>query len=425
VTARVRVPAPRKAPDEPAVAGAHRLATSLRSRPTAHTIALAQRLAPRLGVQQVHEITALDHLGLPVFISVRQGGTAVHVHAGKGLAREDALAGALMEAVEYAAVERAGSLPADARLSLSRLVAQWPQGLGPADFAPRLGAALRWRAHTDAWRCEQLQTRQSVLLPGELVLLPQRQGLDVLFGSSSSGLASGNTLEEATLHALLEVLEHDTVALHIARDASRPLAAAALPPPFGAMARAWRRRGVQLRVRWLPNAVGVACFAAELHEPAAAQPRLRLARGWGAHLDRGIALSRAICEAAQARLAAFLAGRPELPGAAAMALRLDGRRVDAQAQMWPARPGEADRPVAFEAVDHERAPSVHEALRWLLARLPAAGLGPVFRRRLWPGGHAAAPRGLHVVKLVVARSETPIGEHPRMGPRLLARLQGG
>lgn len=409
---------------EPAAAGAHRLATSLRSRPAAHTIALAERLAPQLGVQQVHELTAFDHLGLPVFISVRQGGTAMHVHAGKGMAREDALAGALMEAVEYAAVERAGRVPADARLSLARLVAQWPQGLGPPDFAPRLGAAVRWRAHTDAWHCEQLQTRRSVLLPSELVLLPPRQRADVLFGSSSSGLASGNTLEEATLHALLEVLEHDTLALHMARDASRPLAPTALPPPFGAMARAWRRRGVHLQVRWLPNALGVACFAAVLHEPSAAQPLLRLARGWGAHLDRGIALSRAICEAAQSRLAAILAGRPELPGAAEMALRLGGRREGAQVPMWPERPGAAVRPVPFEAVDDVHAPSVHEALRWLLARLPAAGLGPVFRRRLWPGAHLPAPRGLHVVKLVVARSETPVGAHPRMGPRLLARLLG-
>lgn len=409
---------------EPASAGEHRLATSLRCRPAAHTIALAERLAPRLGVVHVHELTTLDHLGLPVFISVRQGSTAMQVHAGKGMAREDALAGALMEAVEYAAVEAARAVPADARWPLSRLAAQWPPGLGPADFAPRLGAPVRWRAHMDALQCEHLQTRRSVLLPAELVLLPHRQRADVLFGSSSSGLASGNTLEEATLHALLEVLEHDTVALHIARDGSRPLAPAALPPPFGAMARAWRRRGVQLQVRWLPNALGVACFAAVLQEPAAAQPWVRYARGWGAHLDRGVALSRAICEAAQSRLAAILAGHTDLPGSAEMALRLGGRRAGAEAPMWPARPGSAGRPVAFEAVDHEDAPSVHEALRWLLARLPAAGLGSVFRRRLWPAGHAGAPRGLHVVKLVVARSETPVGEHPRMGPRLLARLLG-
>jgi hypothetical protein len=31
---------------------------------------------------------------------------------------------------------------------------------------------------------------------------------------------------------------------------------------------------------------------------------------------------------------------------------------------------------------------------------------------------------MHVVKVVVARAETPVGAHPRVGPRLLQRLLG-
>jgi ribosomal protein S12 methylthiotransferase accessory factor len=397
------------------------LGTSLRARPAAETIARARRLAPGLGLCHVEDITALDHLGLPVVVSVRSGGSALHVHAGKGLTPSDALAGALMEAVEYAAAEYANVLPADLLGSWSQIVSRWPQGLAPSDFAPRLGGRVCWRARTPALLCEQLGTRQRVPLPTQLVLLPARQPAEALFGSSSNGLASGNTLQEATLHALLEVLERDAVALHIGRDGSRPVALATLPAPFAGLAGAWHRRGVQLRVRWLPSALGLPCFEAVLLEPGVDQPGLRLARGWGLHFDRNRALARAICEAAQSRLAVILAAHRGRPGAAEMALRLQGGM--GQRRPLAAAAGNGC-PVPFEAVDHEASPPLGAALGQLLARLPAAGLGPVFRRRLPvpPGG--TVPRGMHVVKVVVARAETPVGAHPRVGPRLLQRLLG-
>ena len=47
--------------------------TSLRSRPLAETAALARSLMRPLGLSRLTDITRLDHLGLPVFISARRG----------------------------------------------------------------------------------------------------------------------------------------------------------------------------------------------------------------------------------------------------------------------------------------------------------------------------------------------------------------
>lgn len=403
---------------------AARLGTSLRSRSAEATCEVAQRLLPALGVSEVLDVTRLDHLGLPVFMSVRPRGSAARLHSGKGMTPADARAGALMEAVEYAASESASAAGADRHLPWSGLVAGWPDGLDVVDFAPRLGARVRWRAQVAAVECERLQSRQRVGLPAELVLLPMppRSG-PAVFGSSSNGLASGNTLEEATLHALLEVLERDTVALHLARDASHRLASGSLPQPFLDLSRAWRRRGVALLVRQLPNALGLPCFEAGLHDATAGLASLVLSRGWGLHFDRRVALSRAICEAAQSRLAVILAHRPDVPGGAEAAMRLGPAPAPQTTARLLANLAVRGRRVHFDAVPYEVTPSVREALQSLLRRLPAAGLGPVFRRRLYLGGSPAALRGLQVVKVVVAHSETPVGEHPRMGPRLLARLR--
>lgn len=409
----------------PEAANVQRLGTSLRSQTATQTTATAQRLQARLGVAEVLDITALDHLGLPVFVSLRPGGQPIPVHSGKGLSTEDARVGALMEAVEYAACQSASEHTSVQRMPLAKLAAQWPQGLPISAFAPRLGVAVRPRAHVPYVSCELLGTRRRAPLPSELVLLPApAQRSPPIFGSSSNGLASGNTLQEATLHALLEVIERDTVALQMARDESRALALTSLPEPFAGLSQAWRRRNVRLHVRYLPNALGLPCFEAGLHEPAAGNAAWVLSRGWGLHFDRQIALSRAICEAAQSRLCAMLATRPDVTGGRELAARLGAPPAPERTALLLARLIDTRRRVRFEQLPHEAIVSIPDALRSLLQRLPAAGLGPVFRHRLHFNGDPQALKGLHVVKVVVANSESPVGQVPRLGPRLFARLQG-
>ena len=194
-----------------------RLRVSLRVRSPEETSEIASALMPGLGIARVTEITHLDRLSLPVFISHRPGGKTLRVHAGKGLAAADALAGAVMEAVEYAASERHSSAGADASLPLRELAAALPPPLSLIDFAPRLGVAIDWASPTPAVHCEEIFSGTSVLLPAELVLVPfEHRRAAPMFGWSSNGLASGNTLDEATLHALFEVLERDALAMNIA-----------------------------------------------------------------------------------------------------------------------------------------------------------------------------------------------------------------
>lgn len=399
------------------------LDTSLRSRTPEQTEALARPLLRPLRLSNPTEITRLDRLGVPVFVSRRRGAGALGVHAGKGLVARDARLGAIMEGIEHAVAQRASAVARPRRIPLDALIASWPRRLALADFAPRLGVDMRAPRSIAALRCEDLLGGGGALLPAELLLVapageaPQAAE-PALFGWSTNGLASGNTLQEATLHGLLEVLERDTIALDAARSEAAAVACDGLPPALAQRAARWAEDGVQLELRWLPNAVGLPCFEATLHEPG--HPVTPRARGWGLHLDREVALVRAVSEAAQSRLCrlhrASAAGRAfyaELP-----ALRVaPDERVHAAAAV-------PRRELAFDAVPTLPCASVRKALQAVLARLARAGFRHVFRHRLRLPAGGPDLHGLQVVKVVVPGCETVLGPHPRMGPRLFARVTG-
>jgi ribosomal protein S12 methylthiotransferase accessory factor len=403
-----------------------RLNSSYRSRRPARTCVAAEALMPALGISRVADITRMDRLGLPVCISVRPRSRTLCVHAGKGVDLAEARAGALMEAVEYAAAEPANSVWDLRSLPVDDLVAQFGDGLRLVDFVPARGARVHARRPIHAVECEELVTRRRAFVPAELVFVPYApQGMPRLFGATTNGLASGNTLVEATFHGLLEVLERDAVSMNKPRDASRWVDHDDLPEPFRTLASDWHRMGVDLAVRQVPCALSLPCFEAFLHEGGSTD--VNLAGGSGLHVDRDLALARAVCEAAQSRLSHIHGGRDDIttfyakyaPQARARA-RAEPSRSDAARV---ARLLDRSRTVRYAAVPHDppAGRSLGQLLEALLARLAQAGFGAVFRHRF-----RLELNGLHVVKVIVPRCEDVESAPWRIGPRLWAEvLRGG
>jgi ribosomal protein S12 methylthiotransferase accessory factor len=398
-----------------------RLGSSYRSTPPEETLAIATALQPRLGISRVTDITRMDRLGLPVFASVRPRGQALRVHAGKGVRPLDAQVGALMEAVEYAAAEPKRSIWAPVRLTMGELVSQFPPGVRLVDFAPRFGLAIAPEQPVVAVDCEELSSDRRVLLPAELIFVPaEGLGPTSPFGSTTNGLASGNNLQEATLHALLEVMERDAVSMNKPKDASLRVDPRDYPEPFGALAKAWQALGIDLAVRHVPNAFSLPCFEAWLHEHESTS--VNLANGSALHLDREVAFARAVCEAAQSRLSHVHGGRDDITRF--YAKYDDGdppRRREEEARLINDVFDET-RPCLFDELPHEptRRTSIAEVLDDLLGRLAQAGFGVVHRHRF-----RLDLDGLHVVKVVVPKCEDVEIDTRRMGPRLLARVLAG
>lgn len=396
-----------------------RLDSSWRERRLGRTLAAAEALMPSLGISRVADITRMDRLGLPVWAAVRPRGRTLRVHAGKGLGAEEARAGALMEAIEYAAAEPASSRWEALPLRVGALAAQLGDGLRLADFAPRLDARVDAATPIPTVACEDLVGGRIVQVPAELVFMPfDAAGVPALFGATTTGLASGSTLTEATLHGLFEVLERDALSMSRPRDSSARIAPNDLPGPFATWAETWRADGIALAVRHVPNAFALPCFEAFVHEAGAP---VALAGGSGLHADRDIALARAVCEAAQSRLSHVHGGRDDVTryfgrgGARARAV-LARQREAQRARCFDAR-----RRVRYAALPHEPLAGrcLAQVLAALLERLAAAGFGSVLRHRF-----ALELNGLHVVKIIVPRCEDADSAPSRIGPRLLAALAG-
>ena len=399
---------------------AWRLDSSYRGRRPEQTLAIAEGLMARCGISRVTDITRMDRLGLPVYASVRPRSRTLRVHAGKGLQPLHARIGAVMEAIEYAAAEPHASQWEMQPLAVADIAAQFDAGVHFVDLVPPLGLKISPARRLPTVECETLRRRGTIRLPAELIFLPcEVPGFKRLFGSGTTGLASGNSVEEATLHALFEIIERDAGSMNKARDASQWVDVETLPEPFRSLAADWHASGVELVVRHLPNEFDIACFEAFIDEPASSN--VNLAGGSGAHADREVALTRAICEAAQSRLSHIHGGRDDITTFFSKYADTDrAAREKAEAET---RRGIFDRRQRVRYTDlpdgRDETLSVNDMLAGLLRRLSRCGFGTVFRHRF-----NIDLDGLQVVKVVVPKCEDVEQGPRRIGPRLLSRIVG-
>lgn len=109
-------------------------------------------------------------------------------------------------------------------------------------------------------------------------------------GTTSNGLASGNTMEEAKLCALLEYIERDSEKVMLFSP-DRYFLLEAGDTTTGEILNTWKKKGVHIQFLDLTSEIGVPCYKAFfIHTKGG------FSRGWGAHLDGKIAINRALCE---------------------------------------------------------------------------------------------------------------------------------
>lgn len=394
-----------------------RLGSSLRTRPPQQTFDLARQVMPRLGISRVTQITRMDRLGLPVFASIRPRGLALRVHAGKGMTEIDAQIGALMEAIEFAVAEPAATSWQMESPTVLELAKQLPPEIRFVDFVPKYGLQVAANDVVPSVACVDIASGKSALIPAQLVFMPYfPEHAPNLFGGTTNGLASGNTIDEATLHGLLEVLERDTIAMNSATNGSRWIDPASFPEPFSSLSQAWAKIGVELTVRFLPNEFDLPCFQAILHE--AESNTVNIAGGYGLHVNATIALSRAICEAAQSRLSHIHGGRDDIT---------EFYKKYTDMAPAPRKTKDAELAAAFgnkllaarfsDLPTDQTEHGIEQQLARLLTRLAAQGFKQVYRYVF----DAQLPE-LAVVKVVVPKCEHMAHQGRRIGPRLMKSI---
>jgi YcaO-like protein with predicted kinase domain len=381
----------------------------------AATFARVMPFARQMGITRVAMLTGLDVLGVPVAAAVRPNSRSIAVHQGKGITIDAAKVSAVMEAAECFHAE-------DIVLPLQR--ATFKKLSEQADVAdpamlPRSGdryyadEPLLWVGGQD------LLSGRTLWVPHELVSvdftapLPMAAGL---FQATTNGLAAGNDWREALLHGLYEVIERDAVALWRALpDIAQDAHAIDLAEVDGVLGRrllaSFAHAGVFVRIWDVTSDIGLpafVCLIASPAEPDAVEPEL----GSGCHADRDIALSRALTEAAQARLTRISGARDDFDW---MGYRPEQRALRQDwARRWMAAPAQG----SFRAPETLAGPTLQDDLDVVLTRLSAIGIAQaccicLTRREL----------GIPVVRVVVPGLEgpwTPPGGEYTPGARAVA-----
>ncbi|HEX3778379.1 MAG TPA: YcaO-like family protein [Pseudonocardiaceae bacterium] len=284
--------------------GTHRVRTP------EQTWAMLTPLFARYGVTRIADVTGLDTLGISVAMAVRPLARLLVVSQGKGQTPLLASISGAMECIELWHAEN--NHPPLVHAATSARDLDLPYRI--SQLGPEPGALATDATPMDWVSTVGMISGATVPVPAAVVTLPPDRLPWSPLGLrwTSNGLASGNSYEEACLHALYEVIERDALTLRASAGPVDHIDPSSITDPVCApLIAKIQAAGVTLTVTRLTSRFDVPCFGATVWGPDF--PLVCI--GWGAHLDAGVALSRAVTEAVQTRLTAIAGSRDDLPSA--------------------------------------------------------------------------------------------------------------
>jgi ribosomal protein S12 methylthiotransferase accessory factor len=385
-----------------------RLDGAQRSCSPAETLARIAPFFAELGITRVADITGLDRIGIPVALCIRPDSATLAVDSGKGATIEAALASAAMEGIERVTVERA-------RFQVTRSTARLYGREVEWNFPLLSGAVFDPAAERDWVTTEDLFSGKEILVPRRVVALDclgEEPMAESAHYATSNGLASGNTREEAVASALYEVIERDAVAIATMRPgAGAVIDHSKVPwPSVQALAAKIKAAGCGLTT--------FDCTAPDIAVPTVmavifdrSERGVGVFRGYGAHLSPEVAMSRAVCEAAQARAVIVAGARDDITQERYANYQEVSDSEDLS--RWDQKPN-----AELSAADAS-SPSFREDIALLMERLEAAG----FTRALLYDFDAPERTGAHVVRILIPGLEgyfSPVMAH---GPRIRAAME--
>lgn len=374
-----------------------------RTVPPEETLERARAKLPTAGITRIADITSLDRIGIPVFSSIRPTAEAgaISVYNGKGATPIEAEVSAMMEGIERYSGEMDGREIVTGRysdLSADR------NAIDPADLIlpERVPADLvvPWVAGYDIVQDEE------VLVPAHAVFHPLPVTCGRLFRTNTNGLASGNTIEEATFHALMEVVERDAWSLVEVTKKTGPRIEGVTDGLAADLLAKFAAAGVEITLRDITSDTGIPTVAAVADDVVLKDPAL-LTIGMGSHTSARIAVLRALTEVAQSRLTQIHGAREDTDTADVRRM-IGYERTKRLNRHWFADNGSvefADMP-SFDSDDFLT------DIQHVIGRLTAAGLSRVIVVDL-----TRPEIGIPVVRVIVPGLEMYAMDQDRMGRR--------
>ena len=278
-----------------------------RSKTPDSTLEFVKTIRDTVSMLDFRNATSVDRIGIPVFTCDRiRPDNSRTSHTGKGVSEIQAQVSLTMESIErYCSEFMDEYKPKIIYGSFAGLKKKYnildPEELilsSQSNYAP--DRDLEW-----VWGCE-LCSGEDLLVPACAVYHPFHQDGAFLFNSHTNGIAAGNSLEEAVIHGLAEVVERD--AWSIARYKIQYNDALFLEDDPGnefiiKILERFQAADIEIVAKDITTDIGipvVAAFSRDLvHETMVPID------GFGAHLDPRVSLVRALLEIATTRALFF------------------------------------------------------------------------------------------------------------------------
>jgi putative methanogenesis marker protein 1 len=356
------------------------------------------------GITRVADITSLDRIGIPVFSSIRPAAEdgAISVYNGKGSTPIDARVSAIMEGIErYSSEVHDRTLTVGSYLKLAATESL----IDPRDLI--LPQRVEGEALSIPWvEGYDIVNDEALLVPAAAVFHPLPRTHNPLFRTNTNGLASGNTLEEATFHALAEVIERDAWSVAEAARDMGPSVTAISDGTVGEMLARFDRAGVEVTLRDITSDIGIPTFAAASDDTRLKDPAL-LTLGMGTHTCARIAMLRALTEVAQSRVTQIHGAREDTT-VADLRRRMGYDRV----RRMNRRYYECDRTIEYDAIRSCDGDDFRDDIFCMTGALERRGLDRVIVCDL-----TRPEIGVPVVRVIVPGMEVYAMDNERIGAR--------
>ncbi|ADZ91577.1 hypothetical protein GV054_11695 [Marinomonas mediterranea] len=329
----------------------------------------------KMGITRLADVTGLDDIGVPVITACRPNAKAISVSQGKGVSVDAAKASAAMEAIE---TWHAENIDLPTRFCSFNALKE-NHVVVDLDTLPKMDVKPFNPDERRLWiEAQDLNREHSYYVPYDLAhcdfTLPLPQGSGC-FQLSTNGLASGNTVNEAASHALCELIERDAMTLwsflSSEEQGKRKVDLSTITDPtIGGLLNKLEEADVAVSVWDATSDIGIATFVCTIINKTESQYRpLYSMSGSGTHVDKHVAIMRAITEAVQARLTLISGSRDD----ASIKIYETRQQMEYQRRI---RKELMETPsfVDFNKIDSWIFDTIEEDLELQIAKLAAQGL---------------------------------------------------
>ena len=270
------------------------------------TIEINQDKLKKAGITRIADITDLDRIGLPIYTAIRPTAEegAISIYGGKGISKDHAKASAMMEGFERYSAERQDS--DETIIATPNEIGRYgdyidPKSLNlPKNFEKKdiSDINLEWSKSKD------IISGNEYYIPTNAIFHPYASdsNAESLFKSNTNGLASGNILDEAILHGMLEVIERDAWSIfelthkNYAQIDIESIESELIIDIIDK----FESEGIKIKLMDFTADIKIPTIAASADDTITKDAGL-LTLGMGTHLDPEVAILRALTEVAQSR----------------------------------------------------------------------------------------------------------------------------